>query len=192
MRPLAVHEDEGVASRRQETRFTERPRVAEVRALADAPGELCCVRTALGSTTVTTPSCSRWPWPGEKHGDDLVRAGDGFGVNHRDAGMQVAETRICRCRRDSPPRGGGSGPGCGPRIPSGCRECGRRAAARACCPARCCWRARGRLPPSASQRCSTATWVSQQLTQRLQRLRHEHDAAIGQVGGLDVVVRSGG
>ena len=172
--------------------FAERPRVAEARALADAPGKLFRVRTALGVHHRHHAVVLALAVTGAEAGDNLIGAGDGFGVNHRDPGMQVPKPGHLRgavgIRRPEVmevhlaavhvfPAGVenatvGQRPG---RIVL-LVVAGERAKVRAIGVATM---QHGDLgEPAVDPAFATAA--------------HENDPAIGQVGGLEVVVRSGG
>ncbi len=120
--------------------------------------------------------------------DHLARAGDRLRIEHGDARMQVAEEhRLARAIRIRGPEVVNTTPRSGRRTPSGCRGRGHRAAPTACC------RAALLLE---SGRMFAAIRVAAMEDRDLRgpavhpapaAARTEDDAAVGQIGRLDVV-----
>ena len=92
----SVHDDERAAAGGKEAIFAESPRVAEVRSLADGLRELLRVGTALRVHDGDHAIVFALAVAGAEAGDNLVRAGDGLGVDHRDTRMQISKPRHLR------------------------------------------------------------------------------------------------
>ena len=167
----AIEEHDPPVPSRHEEVFGKGPGIAIIGLRGDRPGKALFVGSFAdvddGDRAVVIPP----PVPGREDRHHFVRLRDRFGVDHHRAGMLVAEIH----RLAGPVRIGR------PEVviadlraidvfPARDRAPARRAAARAYCLARCWRRFGGCCWPSASQRCMLATFVGQQLTQRLQRL----------------------
>ncbi len=160
------------ASRHQERVLAESPGIAISSLCAMiVGGQPSVVGAACGIDDRHGPVVLRLAVPGREDGDHFVGCRESaWRRSSRCPGAGCRSRPSARCRPGSWSRDDGSPLGSGRRIPSADRGSVRRAAPRACCRARCWRRWLGCCRRRASQRCRTATWVTQQLTQRLQRL----------------------